>query len=130
MLFTQKRAKEEAVRVTVGDLDGDWIVRWQHRNYLAIALFCSLVIFSDQAILPICLQRLQIAPTLIAWFFWNDFLGGLYVAGLFRLMLLHHSTFCINSLAHAIGEQSFDDKLTPRDSAIVAFLTFGEGYHK
>jgi stearoyl-CoA desaturase (delta-9 desaturase) len=73
---------------------------------------------------------LQIAPSLIAWWFWNDFIGGLYVAGIFRLTLLHHSTFCISSLAHALGEQSFDDKLTPRDSVIVAFLTFGEGYHK
>jgi stearoyl-CoA desaturase (delta-9 desaturase) len=43
MLFTQERPKNEVVRVCVADIDGDWIVAWQHRHYLPIALFCSLV---------------------------------------------------------------------------------------
>jgi len=42
---------------------------------------------------------------------------------------VHHSTFCVNSVAHYIGEQTFDDERTPRDSIITAWLTFGEGYH-
>lgn len=39
------------------------------------------------------------------------------------------SVFCVNSLAHWLGETTFDDKLTPRDHLITALLTLGEGYH-
>jgi stearoyl-CoA desaturase (Delta-9 desaturase) len=38
-------------------------------------------------------------------------------------------TFCINSIAHYIGEATFSDSRTPRDSHFVSYLTFGEGYH-
>ena len=39
------------------------------------------------------------------------------------------STFCVNSLAHWLGEAPFDDKHTPRDHVVTALCTFGEGYH-
>lgn len=39
------------------------------------------------------------------------------------------STFCVNSLAHYLGETPFDDKHTPRDHFITALVTIGEGYH-
>jgi len=35
----------------------------------------------------------------------------------------------VNSVAHFIGEYTFDDTRTPKDHLITAFLTFGEGYH-
>lgn len=37
--------------------------------------------------------------------------------------------FCVNSLAHWLGEQPFDDRRTPRDHFITALVTLGEGYH-
>lgn len=37
--------------------------------------------------------------------------------------------FSVNSLAHWLGETTFDDKLTPRDHFLTAFVTLGEGYH-
>ena len=39
------------------------------------------------------------------------------------------STFAVNSLAHWLGESTFDDKHTPRDHLVTAFVTLGEGYH-
>ena len=39
------------------------------------------------------------------------------------------STFCVNSLAHWLGEKTFDTKLTPGDHFFTALLTAGEGYH-
>jgi hypothetical protein len=39
------------------------------------------------------------------------------------------STFCVNSLAHWLGETPFDDKHTPRDHLVTALVTIGEGYH-
>ncbi|TPX37518.1 hypothetical protein SmJEL517_g00547 [Synchytrium microbalum] len=68
-------------------------------------------------------------PTLVAHYGWNDFWGGFYFASMFRLFAVHHGTFCVNSLAHYLGEASYDDRRTPRDHFITAILTFGEGYH-
>lgn len=39
------------------------------------------------------------------------------------------STWCVNSLAHWLGEAPFDDKNTPRNHFITALATTGEGYH-
>jgi len=46
-----------------------------------------------------------------------------------KASLLSQCTFCINSLAHFIGDSTFDDQRTPRDCWWVSLLTFGEGYH-
>ena len=35
----------------------------------------------------------------------------------------------INSWAHIFGTQPYSDQNTARDSALLAFFTFGEGYH-
>jgi stearoyl-CoA desaturase (delta-9 desaturase) len=45
------------------------------------------------------------------------------------LFICLQSTFCVNSLAHWLGESPFDDKHTPRDHMITALVTIGEGYH-
>jgi stearoyl-CoA desaturase (delta-9 desaturase) len=44
-------------------------------------------------------------------------------------LTLLQSTFCVNSLAHWLGDAPFDDKHTPRDHVITALVTIGEGYH-
>ncbi|KAF9032859.1 delta 9-fatty acid desaturase protein [Hymenopellis radicata] len=58
-----------------------------------------------------------------------DARGGFVFAGVCRLVFVHHSTFCVNSLAHWLGETPFDDKHTPKNHMITAFVTVGEGYH-
>lgn len=70
-------------------------------------------------------------PTLIAGYFWGDYRGGFFYAAMIRSMIVHHMTFCINSLAHwrAIGSQPYNRKFTPVDCPSVALLTMGEGYH-
>jgi len=96
----------------VSDLSKSDVVKWQHKFYL-----------------PLLLTMAFIVPTLIAWIGWGDAQGGYVYAGLLRLCFVHHSTFCVNSLAHWLGEAPFDDKHTPRDHMITAFVTVGEGYH-
>lgn len=93
------------------DLQKDKIVMWQHRNYLAIMLTANVGI-----------------PLLLGWFN-GDILGMLLVAGVLRLVVVHHVTFFINSLAHIWGKQPYTDQNTARDNGILAFFTFGEGYH-
>ncbi|KAF7320827.1 Delta-9 fatty acid desaturase protein [Mycena chlorophos] len=96
----------------VSDLARDHVVRWQHKFYFPLLFTMGFVV-----------------PTIIPWLFWDDLRGGYIYAALLRLTFVHHSTFCVNSLAHWLGEARFDDKNTPRDHVITALVTIGEGYH-
>jgi len=96
---------------TVRELQRDPLVMWQHRHYLPLALIMNFGL-----------------PLLIGWAS-GDILGVLLLGGVLRLVVSHHLTFCINSLAHIVGIQPYTDENTARDNAVVALLTFGEGYH-
>ena len=93
------------------DLQKDKIVMWQHKNYLAITLISNFGITG-----------------LLGWLN-GDIIGMILVAGVLRLVVVHHVTFFINSLAHIWGARPYTDKNTARDNGILAFFTFGEGYH-
>ena len=93
------------------DLQKDKVVMWQHNHYLAIVLIANFGITG-----------------LLGWLN-GDILGMMLVAGVFRLVMVHHVTFFINSLAHFWGSQPYTDKNTARDNGVLAFFTFGEGYH-
>lgn len=93
------------------DLQKDKIVMWQHKHYLALTLATNIGI-------PLALGIV-----------YQDIVGMLLMVGIVRLVLSHHSTFFINSLAHIWGSQPYTDKNTARDNAVLAVFTFGEGYH-
>ncbi|MCH9632132.1 MAG: hypothetical protein S4CHLAM6_04610 [Chlamydiae bacterium] len=59
----------------------------------------------------------------------HNFLAAFIFAGLFRLFLLHHFTWFINSLAHTWGSKTYSKEHTAVDNYIVSLVTFGEGYH-
>ena len=98
----------------VKDLKQDKLVMWQHNNYLLIAVGVGLGL-----------------PTLLGalWNGWVGALGGFLIGGVGRAVSVQQFTFFINSLCHMIGRQPYSDKSTARDSWIMAFFTFGEGYH-
>lgn len=95
----------------VNDLKRDPIVMWQHNNYLAIVLATNIGI-------PVALGLLM-----------GDVWGYFLLAGILRLVVNHHVTFFINSLAHIWGSRPYTDENTARDNGFLAFLTYGEGYH-
>jgi stearoyl-CoA desaturase (delta-9 desaturase) len=97
--------------VDVRDLDKDPVVIWQHKHYTEVALVMGFVV-------PCCVAGL-----------WADWQGGLVYAGILRMFTVQQSTFCVNSVAHWLGDQTFDDRNSPRDHMLTAFLTAGEGYH-
>ncbi|KAH9996219.1 delta 9-fatty acid desaturase protein [Russula vinacea] len=96
----------------VSDLSKNEVVRWQHRWYVWLILLMGFGV-----------------PTVIPGLLWGDWRGGYVYAGAARLVFVHHSTFCVNSLAHWLGDAPFDDKHTPRDHVVTAVVTLGEGYH-
>lgn len=99
-------------RTDITDLNEDPIVVWQHKNFLKVVTFMGLIF-----------------PTLVAGLGWGDWWGGYVYAGILRTFVVQQATFCVNSLAHWLGEQPFDDRDSPRDHVITAFVTLGEGYH-
>jgi stearoyl-CoA desaturase (Delta-9 desaturase) len=56
-------------------------------------------------------------------------LGAFLISVCFRVTLVYHGTWCINSVCHMFGNASFDKESTARDHWLVALITFGEGYH-
>lgn len=93
------------------DLQKDKIVMWQHKHYLALTLATNFGF-------PIAFGLLH-----------GDVWGAILLVGFTRLVLSHHTTFFINSLAHVWGSQPYTEKNTARDNGVLAFMTFGEGYH-
>jgi stearoyl-CoA desaturase (delta-9 desaturase) len=66
---------------------------------------------------------------LIIGFIYGRPMGAFLWAGFLRLTIVHHATFFINSMCHYIGRRTHDIKSTARDSWVVSWFTFGEGYH-
>ena len=44
-------------------------------------------------------------------------------------ILLYHSTFLVNSVAHLWGKKRYNTKDSSRNNFLVAIITFGEGWH-
>jgi stearoyl-CoA desaturase (delta-9 desaturase) len=93
------------------DLERDPIVMFQHRWYLPLTLFMNIAF-----------------PLLLGWAV-GDMWGTFLLAGLLRLVVNHHFTWFINSLAHMWGSQPYTDENSARDNPVLALLTYGEGYH-
>ncbi|TPX30992.1 hypothetical protein SmJEL517_g05571 [Synchytrium microbalum] len=99
--------------VDQSDLQSDPVVVFQHKHFPLLAMISSLVI-----------------PTLIATFCWKEsWVTALLYAGFVKTIFVWHATFCINSLAHALGEQEFSLDCTARGGLLLALITMGEGYH-
>ncbi|MDP8984992.1 MAG: fatty acid desaturase [Pseudomonadota bacterium] len=95
----------------VRDLERDPLVRLQHRYYVPLTVAMNVGL-----------------PLLLGWAA-GDMLGMFLLAGVLRLVISHHVTFFINSLAHIWGSQPYTEDNTARDNPLVALLTYGEGYH-
>ena len=98
----------------VSDLKKDPLVLWQDRHIHWIAALVSFV-------LPATIGFL--------WGGWISALGAFLIAGVARIVVLQHCTFCINSLCHYLGDRPYSSKCSARDSWIMAIVTLGEGYH-
>ena len=93
------------------DLLKNPIVMWQHKWHKVILIVVGFGL-----------------PTLIGAAF-GDPIAGLLWGGFLRIVVIHHTTFFVNSLAHALGEPLYNAEVSARDNWMVALLTLGEGYH-
>jgi stearoyl-CoA desaturase (delta-9 desaturase) len=80
----------------------------------------------------LCVIAGFVAPFLLGWAFGGtlrDAFTGLLWGGAVRVLVLHHSTFSINSLCHFFGRRKFKTKDESRNLLWLAPFTFGESWH-
>lgn len=94
-----------------GDLLRDPVVVWQYQHYVPLTLL------------------MNIGLPLLLGIWHGDIIGTFLLVGLLRLVVNHHVTFFINSLAHFWGSRPYTEANSARDNGFLAFLTYGEGYH-
>ncbi|MDZ4296397.1 MAG: fatty acid desaturase [Patescibacteria group bacterium] len=90
------------------DLSGDPLVRFEQRYYIPIALTVG---FGFPTVTGLC---------------WGDPLGGLLIAGFLKLVVQHHMTFMVNSVAHTFGTRPHSPT-SARNNRLIALPTLGEG---
>ena len=110
--MVMKQNPKRIGRTDISDLNEDSVVRLQHKHYLSFVFTFGLAL-----------------PWLVAGLGWGDWKGGIIYAGILRIFFVQQATFCVNSLAHWLGDQPFDDQNSPRDHVFTALMTLGEGYH-
>ncbi len=99
----------------VDDLQADKILAWQDRNIFLIGFLVGILF-------PGVVGFLTLGGL-------HGFLGGMIYGGFLRVVIVHHATFLINSAAHTWGTQPYSTANTSKDSPLLSFFTFGEGYH-
>jgi len=60
---------------------------------------------------------------------WQGAGRGLLWGGLIRILVVHHSTWSINSICHVFGSRPYQLKDRSTNNAILAIPTFGESWH-
>ena len=109
-ILTEKKTKKDFPQYK-RDLQKNKLVVWQNKYYITIAVLMSFVL-----------------PALIGGLF-GKAMGAFLIAGLGRIIIVHHATFFINSLCHIWGKQTYTDENTAKDNFILALFTYGEGFH-
>jgi stearoyl-CoA desaturase (delta-9 desaturase) len=87
------------------------LVRWQYRFHGWLGIIVGLGL-----------------PTAIGALFGRP-IGGLLWGGFLRIVVIHHTTFMVNSVAHLWGTRPYTEENSARDNGWLALITNGEGYH-
>jgi stearoyl-CoA desaturase (delta-9 desaturase) len=95
----------------IPDLKREPLLAFQHKYYVPLVIVTNVGF-----------------PLAAGWLV-GDIWGTFLLAGVLRLVLSHHFTFFINSLAHIWGSRPYTEDNTARDNPVLALLTHGEGYH-
>jgi stearoyl-CoA desaturase (delta-9 desaturase) len=111
VLFSDEPAEEERY---APDLMADPVVRFVDRTFVLWAVLGLAIPFGLGYLLT---------GTLVGG------LLGLLWGGAVRIFVLHHITFCVNSLCHFFGSRDYETGDESRNVAWLAPFTFGEAWH-
>jgi len=103
---------ESGKQVVMADLDTDWLVQFQHNWYYTLVMIFTIFI-----------------PYQIGMRLTGNWQVALFYFVTYRICILYHRTWTINSLAHYRGRRPYEADSWPADSKLSAFISMGEGYH-
>jgi stearoyl-CoA desaturase (delta-9 desaturase) len=113
-LFFKKnqQLRDAAKQISMTDIQGDPIVMFQKQHYTLLStLFCFVL------------------PTVYGGWMWNSWWIGYFYFGVLRWILLLHSTWCVNSVAHMWGTTPYNTRLSARQNTVTSIVAVGEGWH-
>ncbi len=105
------RKQEPIDKALIPDILENNITAFQYRNFYWLSFSLNLAVF-----------------LFFGWLF-DDYWGALIILWITRVLVLQHATWFINSLAHTWGSRIFSREQSAVNNALLAFFTFGEGYH-
>lgn len=111
ILWMFKKEEHSFNKNLIPDLWNNKLLQFQHNYYV------PLLIATNGSML-----------LLVGWLT-GDYFGAFVFTYLLRLFLMHHCTWFINSAAHYWGSKTFSHEHTAVNNALIALLTYGEGYH-
>ena len=106
-----EKKKREINEKVIPDLIQNKLLMWQHKYYV-----------------PLIIITTALSILFFGWLF-QDLFGAFVFIFLVRLFISHHCTWFINSLAHMWGSKPYSSEHSAVNNWIIAFFTFGEGYH-
>ena len=112
LLKKEKRVIEEGKKIDLSDLKSDKVVMLDKYLWPYDDIF-------------IC----YILPSIYTYYYYNNFMKGLFLFGFLRWTVLAHATWCVNSIAHWYGDRPFRKNIKPVENKWVSLVAVGEGWH-
>lgn len=102
--------KKELKKTDISDLKKKKILIMQHKFYTILWIMLAIIV-----------------PTLLCAL-WKDTYNG-FLTNFIRIVFNLQMTWCVNSLAHYVGNKPHSSNLKASDNLFVSILTMGEGWH-
>jgi len=113
LLKKDSKVIEFGKKLQYDDLWDDFLIRFQHRFYVPLAILICFVI-----------------PSAIPVLVWNeDIITSFLMCVAMRSVVVLHHMWTVNSIAHIYGERPYDADLSPTENKLVIYLSMGEGSH-
>jgi stearoyl-CoA desaturase (delta-9 desaturase) len=111
-----------------------WLFDVEHTNQQRFTpdLLADKAIVKIEKIFPLLVLVSFFLPAVLGGLItmsWAGALSAFFWASLVRIALLHHVTWSINSICHAIGERPFAARDKSANFWPLAILSFGESWH-
>jgi len=107
-IFHKLDRKDALSKINISDIEADPVARWQSNNYRWLSLFLAFGV-----------------PMLV----FEDKIQAYFYGGCLARVLVWHSTWFVNSLAHWLGDDEYSNETSAKDHFLTALLTMGEGNH-
>jgi len=105
------KEKEEISKTDISDLESNKLLMFQKKYYVILWLMLSFIVPH------FIIKR------------WNESSTNIFFSNVIRIVLCLNLTWCINSLAHYIGERPHNESIKACNNKLLGIATLGEGWH-